>query len=101
MENFFKNFLKILCANSNKYAYISTFVEFCRKVFLDKLWKILYNENELKNNSNLFKGIKIMVYVLSKILLFVFIFTIIRFLVTKILARILIKEISNNYENRR
>ena len=42
-----------------------------------------------------------MVYVLSKILLFVFIFTIIRFLVTKILARILIKEISNNYENRR
>ena len=62
---------------------------------------MLYNENELKNNSNLFKGIKIMVYVLSKILLFVFIFTIIRFLVTKILARILIKEISNNYENRR
>lgn len=92
--------MKILFrSNYCKFANTTTIVEFCQKVFLDKFWKILYNENELKNNSNLFKGIKIMVYVLSRILLFVFIFTIIRFLVTKILARILIKEISNNLEN--
>ena len=75
---------------------MTAFVEFCRKVFLDKYWKLLYNKNELKNNSNLFKGIKKMIFILSRILLFVFIFTVIRFLVTKILARILIKEISNN-----
>ncbi len=37
-----------------------------------------------------------MIFIFSRVLLFVFIFTITRFLLTKILSKILIKKISNN-----
>ncbi len=75
--------------SDSKTAEMSKVVGFCRKVFLDKICKMSYDNGKLKLNQRNF----FMIFMILKILLFVLIFVFVKNLIIKIFSKKIMKEI--------